>query len=215
MSTEIKFLILTKSARFHGNCVVGIDLDSKKLIRLVSDDEQIKKSISDENMICENGEIANPSDIVRIRIIKPVPVKYQPENVLLDCNYKWKKIRKANFNDVKPYISNDDYIFCNCREFLTESNINAAEKSIIIVKVKDINIYVKEKKYDNGEIKEKTKIDFTYNSKQYKNFSITDRNYFLKECNLNEALLVISIPSEPNSGFYNKFVAKVFLMKKN
>lgn len=177
--------------------------------------KKIKNSISNETMICENGEIANPTDIVRIKIIKPVPAKYQPENVLLDCNYKWQKIRKANFNDVKPYISNDDYIFCNCREFLTESNIDASEKSIIIVKVNDINIYVKEQKYDSGEIKEKTKIDFKYNSKQYRNFSITDRGYFLRECNLNEALLVVSIPSEPNNEFYHKFVAKVFLTKKN
>ena len=51
MSKEVEFLILTKSARFGGNCVVGLDLQTKRLIRLVTNNEKIKNSLSDYNMM--------------------------------------------------------------------------------------------------------------------------------------------------------------------
>lgn len=113
MQKEITFLILTKSARYGGNCVVGIDLDSKKIIRLISTNDKIKKSISNECMICQNNQPALQKDIVKLKIAQPMPSKHQPENVLIDDSYKWQKIRKATFQDLKPYISNDEYIFLN------------------------------------------------------------------------------------------------------
>ncbi len=212
MQNEINFLILTKSARYGGNCVVGIDLDSKKIIRLVSNNDKIKNSISDENMICQNGEIALQMDIVKIRLSQSLPSKYQPENMLLDDSYKWQKIRKSNFQDIEPYISDDEYIFCNSMPFLTETNINDAKKSIVIVKVNDVKICTQNIQYNTGEIKEKTKANFRYNLDEYRNLSITDRYYFGKNDNLSNALIVVSIPSESFNGYYYKFVSQIFVL---
>lgn len=210
MEKELNFLILTKSARFKGNCVVGIDLDSNRLIRLVSNNNEIKNSISDKNMTCQNGELALQKDIVKIKIIQPLPTKYQPENMLIDDGYKWQKIRKSTLKDVEPYISNDEHIFGDNMPYLMETNIAEIKKSIIIAKVNDIKIYTQRKQYDTGEIKEKTKIDFSYKSSQYSNFSVTDRYYFGKNDILAKALIIVSLPSDSYKGYRYKFVSQIF-----
>jgi len=213
MSKEIEFLILTKSARFGGNCVVGLDLQTKRLIRLVTNNEKIKNSLSDYNMMYKNGVLAIPTDIVRIKILSQVPTNVQSENVLLDCSYMWEKVKNATLKDILPFISHDDFIFNNNLAYLTESNIEESKKSIMLIKVKNVILHTQDILYNNGEVKEKTKINFTYNSRQYVNLSVTDRDYFGKNSHLDEALLVVSLPAESYNGYYYKFVSKIILVK--
>ncbi len=214
MQNEIKFIILTKSARHGGNCVVGINIDNEEIIRLVSNNDKIKGSLSDDNMKYPNGEIAQPLDIVQLKLVKHLPEIYQPENYLLDETYQWKKIKNATFQDILPYISDENDIFDNNIPFLTDTNINNTKKSIMVIRVKNVKLYQYCSLYDMGNIKPKTKIDFLYKSKPYEKFSVTDRDYFGENCEFTDAILVVTLPAKPYHDYYYKFVSKILPLKK-
>lgn len=207
-----QLVILTKSARHGGYCVAGIDLETNKFIRLISNNQAVKGSLTSSHMRCDDSRYANILDVVEVDLIKPVPTETHPEDWLIDETKQWKnlgKFKMKNFN--KDWLCSDEYIFVNNNEYISLESAKLAAKSIIIALVKDLKIYQVEY---NG--KNKQKADFVYRGEIYEYFSITDFDFFDEEHQFDKALVVVSLPNDEwsykNDRFY-KFVAKVFPIK--
>lgn len=209
-----KVIILTKSLKNGGYCVAGIDIETKKLVRLVSDDEKSYGALTDTNMKTKNGEIIKPLDLVKIPIKSEKPLEFQPENILIDVNESWEKI--IRYNNINEVISACDFKDLNCdskifydeHHFLVLNEMKEINKSLILIQVDNLNFYINERK--------KTKVNFIYKEQCYNEMSVTDPDYLdrLLEKEIEKAILVVSLPSNPftiNTGDrYYKFVAKIF-----
>ena len=72
-------LILTKSAKTGGYCVAGIDVNTRQWIRLVTDNEEVHHSLTDENMVCSNGRVCDKLDVVEVDFIGNAPLPISPK----------------------------------------------------------------------------------------------------------------------------------------
>lgn len=199
-------IILTESDKNHAFCVAGIDIHTGRWVRLVTEDEDTDGALTLEDLTYENGERCKVLDCVRVPIIERCGDQIQPENHLLDRNYYMEKIGKYRLGDVlkvhRPEVH--EYILGkNEGHYVTEKYVyNAGGISLVLVEVRNLRIY------NNKDSKKKA--DFYYNSRYYKNFSVTDREYYNREGIINKAILVISLTGKVLHEKYFKCVAKIF-----
>lgn len=202
---ELNVLILTMSSKYKKYCVVGIDIDNGKWVRLVSNDEKSHGALSKKNISYRNNTICKPLDIVTVSIIKDKPLKYQPENVLIDCDSSWNKIRSIDIHELIKFHEPEkhDFIFGDTCPYIKEWVIQHVGSSVVLVEVYNLNIY--------HTLDRKTKAKFTYNGNVYNNISVTDPEYYDSEpYKIKKAFLVVSLPDSPYNGNYYKFIAKIF-----
>lgn len=83
---EIELAVLTKSSKFSGYCVAGIDYESGKWIRLVTEDSESHGAVGAEDLTYENGEECQILDVVNVPITGIGQDILQPENVLMDTS---------------------------------------------------------------------------------------------------------------------------------
>lgn len=108
-----KIIILTESSKFKNNCVAGIEKDTGKWIRVVSDDEDTYGALTKDDIMYKDGTMCEVMDIVNVPYVKAVPTKTQPENILIDRNYYLTKDGVATLDDVLEIHPKEinDYIF--------------------------------------------------------------------------------------------------------
>lgn len=83
---EITFLVLTKSSKFSGYCVAGIDCKSGNWVRLITEDLQSHGAVGAEDLIYKNGRECQNLDIIKVPILSATNDVLQPENVLIDTS---------------------------------------------------------------------------------------------------------------------------------
>ena len=66
---EREVAILTRSSKFRGYCVAGIDLNTGEWVRFVSNDTQTHGALSRSDITYEDGSICNPLDIVLVDVV--------------------------------------------------------------------------------------------------------------------------------------------------
>lgn len=200
-------VILTKSAKPTGNCVAGIDIETGEWVRPV----KRQGAIADYNMICDDGHICRPLDVVKIHFIAPCPNGCQTENELIDTNYRWQMLGTWDIEDVLQIHSKENHsnIFGNFYSRIDEQEKDELDYSLILIEVNNLEFYTNVSSYDG---KKKTKARFVYNGRNYNYFSVTDRDFFDVEAIYGHAYLVISMPNNaPTAPDYYKLIAKVFL----
>lgn len=204
--------ILTKSYKDNGYCVAGIDIENGQWIRLVSteeSDDKIPKYYMDKSY-----NFIDVLDVVEVDLIKHIPKKCQTENYLIDLKIPLKKVDKLSFNEVVDIKGYDEVftIFGNRGKAITPNDAEKLTYSLLLVPIKDLTFNLV---YDEENYKWlKKELSFNYNHWNYE-LSITDPEYKKVEYNgktFNEGAIVLSIPSEPYNEWYNKFVAKIFLI---
>lgn len=70
-----QILILAKSRKFNNFCIAGIDIDSAKWMRLVSDNNEIDGAISSKQAPF------SPLDIIKVNIIKKHLSYFNPKTI--------------------------------------------------------------------------------------------------------------------------------------
>ena len=65
--------ILTKSSKFGGFCVAGVDINTGEWVRFVSNDVRTHGALSAFDITYENRKICKPLDIVSVDVVAPVP----------------------------------------------------------------------------------------------------------------------------------------------
>lgn len=203
----IEAIILTKSSKYGNYCVAGIDINTGHWVRLVTRETDTHGALSDKDLSFEDNTTCEILDIVAIPIIGPYPVPHQPENVLIDRGSYWEKIGAANISEVIKIHPTEqhDNILGNRSHYIPEREIAMAERSLTIIAATNLVISVQQ-----GT--NKRKLSFQYNAFHYKNYSVTDPDYYdaTDGKRIQHATLVISLPDADFYGKYFKFVAKIF-----
>jgi len=207
---EITFLVLTKSSKFSGYCVAGIDCKSGNWVRLITGDLQSHGAVGAEDLICKNGRECQNLDIIKVPIISAANDVLQPENVLIDTSKYIHFVEKATIEDVLKIHPAEirENILGNKYSYITEERVGQLGYSLTLVKVNNLLI----KRVANPDGHPKTKVDFTYRFERYENISVTDyRFYSVANGTLyDEAYLVVSIGT-PYKNRYYKFVSAIYV----
>ena len=104
--------ILTKSSKYKGYCVAGIDINTGEWVRFVSDNVQTHGALSVYDISYANRCICKPLDVVRVDVVGAAPLAHQPENYLIDSHEYWRKTGECTLSDVlavhpaevRPYL---------------------------------------------------------------------------------------------------------------
>ncbi|PHV69201.1 hypothetical protein CS063_17145 [Sporanaerobium hydrogeniformans] len=209
---KIRLIIMTKSSKFGGYCVAGINTETGEWVRLVSDDENaVGRSLTLQDMEYKEGKYCNILDEVEVITKGNESCNLQPENIIIDTSKYWKKIQSLTINDVLEEYDTDQvqYIFGNRYAYVSEEVIDEVGYSLVWIAVENLEIHTEVN--DSG--KHKAKASFTYNGIDYEHISVTDPQIYGNEeiQNYEEAILILSLPAGPYNGKYYKFIAKVFI----
>ena len=205
----MQILILTMSAKRHNFCVAGIDLEHKRLVRLVSDNENIMFALSQDMILYSNKKPCQTLDVVDVKVIEERPLAIQKENLLIDTKQPMTYIRKGNLNEIVEFISNDSYIFGNTFQYINKITAMQFGCSIKLYEVNNIKLV--ETTNNQGNVRKK--VDFEYKGHEYTDISMTDCDFFHSPLGeiARTAYIVVSIPEDDFNGHYYKFVSKIFV----
>ena len=195
---KMQLLILAKSDKNNGYCVVGINKFGK-FIRLAKNSEG--HALDKEQ--CE----FNKMDFLTVDAM-PAPLVHQKENYVLSKIINHTK-SNVQAEDLQKYTQNPKFIFSNINPWLTEEEINNQNTSFLFIEVTNLFIY----ENDEG----KHKCDFIYNSSNYKGFSVTDPKFKFNDSRISKSLIAVSLPEFPykkyGNDLYYKFVCAVYPLK--
>lgn len=201
---------MTESSKFSGKCVAGIDVESGKWVRLVSDDEETHGAIANNDLYYQDGGKCQVLDIVDVPIIEECGDHIQPENVLLDTSKYIRYVGMASLEDVLEIhpaeIRND--ILGNKYSYISEQRVDSVGYSLALVEVQDLEIV----QVENPNGRPKTKVNFTYQGYSYTQMSVTDPRFYSVTSGTvyDSAVLVISIGTPYNEKYY-KFVSGIYV----
>lgn len=203
--------ILTKSSKYKGYCVAGIDINTGEWVRFVSDNEQTHGALSVYDISYADRRICKPLDVVLVDVVGAAPLAHQPENYLIDSHEYWRKTGECTLSDVLAVHPAEvrPYLYGNLSPFVDGEEIDDIGYSLTLVKVSSLTINQTTNIYG----KPKTKASFVYNGKLYTNMSVTDPDFYSVPDGTRyaNAHLVISLPDTPISeNFYYKFVAQIY-----
>ena len=198
----LEVIILTKSSKHKGYCIAGITKNTCELIRLVSS----HGALFDKDIKYENGLYCDVLDLVQLHVIKHDPTRCQPENVLIDSSFRWKKIGRYSIENVLEILptTEEKYIFLNSGHNILASEMDDISHSLVFAKVSNLRIYINEYK--------KIKADFMYNGCRYRFMAVTDPDFYSISTDkiIGNAVLVLSIADTVYHEKYFKLIAKIF-----
>ena len=208
---EREVAILTRSSKFGGYCVAGVDLNTGEWVRFVSNDAQTHGALSRRDITYEDRSICNPLDVVLVDVVGAAPLAHQPENYLIDSREYWRKTGECTIADVLGVHPAEvrPYIYGNLSPFVDGEEIDSIGYSLTLVRVSSLTINQTTNIYN----KPKTKASFVYNGKWYNNMSVTDPDFYSvpNGTRFANAYLVISLPDTPfPEDCYYKFVAQIY-----
>lgn len=186
-------VILAKSKKYNNYCIAGMDMKTKKWIRVISEDDSISFAVPKYDVTYPNGTDVDILDIVRIDFKCEMPFPYQPENWVYNPKEKWYKIGKIAISEVYKMIKqdNDEYIFYNSKNKIDSNLLNYyLEKypnniySLKLIFVETLKII-----YNNYKGKDKYYGSFCYNDLYYDKIAITDSNYLRELASNNKELI--------------------------
>jgi hypothetical protein len=212
---EKEIIILAKSYKHSPNyCIAGIDTATGEWVRPVSDNLSTEGAVPPNDIQYENGRELSLLDVVRIKLIKPVPTLAQPENVLYDSRQYWTKIRNGSLQEVftKRGFDNCDRVFSNNFNKLADSELPG--RSLLLLKIQQPAIFVEEQ-YE----RKKVTLDFSYKGIHYKWFTVSDialvKNYIKRDYGryplANEGTAVFSLTGKyEGNGKYYKMLSQLY-----
>lgn len=213
---KMSLIILTKSSKLGDYCVAGIEINTKKWVRLVRDNGNDNGAIPNGYMRTSDGESVNVLDMIEVVYLRHSPQKYQSENYVVDLSVKPRIIRKGlPLEDVikmhpldKPYR-----LYAGTLPYATDNylDFDRINYSLLLIKVKDIMFYKTENK--------KSKIEFKYKGIIYRDISMTDPDYYddryYNGHYYSEAVIVLSLGERfENTDKHYKFAARIFLSQE-
>jgi len=185
--------------QYSGKCITGLDLDNNRIVRFV----QNRLGAPVENPFCNYFQ---PLGVYDVRFKESCPLSCQTENVIVDyCQPYYEGEHAGGIDDLYRRFQ---AINCGDRSFMLDgsyklTDISAYKHSLEIIKAANIQL--------DGK-----KASFYYRGKSFKYVSVTDPDYKGIEQTLEEAYLVISIPTDDYDGYgYFKFIAAIYPIDKN
>lgn len=170
-------ILLTKSRKYGNYCVAAIDVENRKLVRLVSNEVSIYHSIRPEHLITAEGAVANILDEIIIET-SVASTQFQPENVQIatknivitnevDIDMKIKLLDELSNTSDKVFYTDYRWIEHSKLASLPSNTIHSLEiikVDLLIVRLKD-------------ETKKSLKANFLFRNKWHNEFPITDTDF--------------------------------------
>lgn len=176
LSIRKKIALFGRSMKNQNYCAGGIDIETGKYIRPISDIPGLKEAVRRIDYRDERGNEFNDFDVVEIVFKDRMPTNpYQPENLIYDERHRWRKIGSLNLKQMIEYfnLDNPENIFYNnersVEPALIERQIN--RKSLLFTQIQNLSIKVE--RYNDYP---KFYADFEYKGKRYRRFSVGDIN---------------------------------------
>ena len=147
---KVRCLLLTNSVKHSLACVAGIDLESKKWLRIVENEngdaikyyKYLRKKNGYKVSIEERIKNKFPLPlIVEFDILREVPKNTQPENVIID-----NEIRIIKKIDIDNLIEFEEYpydLWGSSNAVLYDENLNL--NSLFLIEVSKIKLYYKDR----------------------------------------------------------------------
>ena len=197
-------IILTKSSKYGGYCVAGIDMQTHRWVRLVTDDESVDGALTDDDCRYRDHTDMEELDIVRVQDAVPCGNRgHQSENHYFNRGYYFEQIGTYPASDLSKLLSPYPYpvVLGNMYERISQREMNM-DHSLELIYVKDLDIRYNENR--------KLKASFLYNGIRYQNFSVTDPALYGRNQDISCAVLAVSLGNRPYNGFYYKYIAKCY-----
>ncbi|MBD3879080.1 MAG: hypothetical protein SR1Q5_05280 [Quinella sp. 1Q5] len=214
-----KLVILAVSAKHNNFCVAGVDIDSGKWIRPISERAEFEEAVPLEDLKYPDGSHVELLDVVEIKFSdQSADNPIQPENFFYNQKYFWQKVGRVTLQEVIDRRGYDlrDKIFYNNERSIFGADVEkvSTRESLLLLPVENLFIAVEQDKEHK-----KFFADFEYRGKKYFRFSVGDKaigkkyetngagKYFLKE----SASVVFSL-TNPFSANYQcyKMLAQIF-----
>lgn len=203
-----EIIVLTKSSKYGGLCVAGVDYNTGHWVRLVKKGgEQITNNI----MRYRDGSYVKILDCIAVHTLGSAATLIQPENVYIDIKQGFEKVKTVSIGELLRIhnLENHKNILGNYSHVIRH-NVENVGHSLELIRVQNAILH----RTMGSKGYYKSKLDFHYNNVHYTNMSITDPDYFNVEdrTRLGELIIVVSIPDDDyskNYGYY-KFVAKIY-----
>lgn len=208
-------VVLANSVKNKAHCVAGKCLRTREWIRPVgnSDGSALNKSqIQVTNPNFHRSYDVKPLQKINMKFLQHVPLINQPENWLIDNNWRWTQSYRINHNDLKFYLDTPESIWGE-GDRLSYNDIQnhrlMIHNSLYLIRVNNLHLY-----YDETYENKRRKAAFIYNGINYR-FSVTDPNFdhiIPRSENFSEAILCISL-GEPYSrdNCCYKLIATIFV----
>lgn len=198
----MRVAILTASAmkkaingkKYSGKCITGLDLDNNRIVRFV----QNKLGAPVESPFCG---FYHPLGVYNVSIIDNCPLACQTENAIVD-NIGASYIEEYE-GGIEALYKRFQTIKYEDRSFMLDGrykleDISPFKHSLEIIKACNIQL--------DGK-----KASFSYREKGFRFVSVTDPEYKGVEKTIDQAYLIISIPTDDYDGKgYFKFIAAIY-----
>lgn len=214
-----KLIILAESAKYNNFCVAGVDIDTGKWIRPISEKPELEEAVPLDDLKYPDGTRVELLDVVEIKFSdRSANNPIQPENFFYNEKYFWQKVDRVTLQeliDKRGYDLRDKIFFSDERSiFGADVEKISARESLLLLPVENLFISVEEDKDHK-----KFFADFNYRGKKFLRFSVGDivvrkkfetsgaGKYFFKE----SANVVFSLtnPFHVNYNCY-KMLAQIF-----
>ena len=176
MGTSIRGIVVARSRKNGGFCVVIVEEGTGEIYRLISNesteyDGAIRQSLCDYT----NGETMELLD--RVEVVVPSKSKtgdpLQPENIIIDHTKKIKYLGRAKKDDLiklsNKGLNDDKYIFDGNPYSMSQFDAQFLGYSFVIARV--FNLKFSCSKNKNGE--DRCKASFKYNGVEYEDYNVT------------------------------------------
>ena len=214
-----KLIILAESAKFNNFCVAGVDIETGKWIRPISEKPELEDAVPLDDLKYPDGSRVELLDIAEIKFSdRAADNPIQPENFFYNAKYYWQKVGRMTLQEVIDLRGFDmrDKIFYNNERSIFGADVEKipAKESLLLLPVKNLFVSIEEE-----EDHKKFFADFEYRGKKFLRFSVGDiavrkkfeasgaGKHFFK----NDAVVVFSL-TNPFRANYNcyKMLAQIF-----
>ncbi len=176
MSSIIKGIVVAKSRKYGGLCVVVFDLERKVFHRIISDSNDRKDGeLNDFECYTKDGAIENLDVItLSVKSLEYCNDPLQKENLILDSSKDIELIRKSNKNELvqlfgEKNLNYQPEIFINQWGSMTINEALHCSRSFMLARVFSLDFY----STPNKDRDDTCKCTFKYNGIEYKDVSVT------------------------------------------
>ena len=226
MTTEKRILCLANSKKHSGRCLAGREVaavGAGPWIRPVS--SRAGEEVSESERQYEDGSDPKVLDVIDIPLLQQRPHACQTENWLLDPSQYWRRVRRADWNELQAHVENPLTLWINgsstyhgAHDEILQATADTLPRSLYLIHVPRIELRVFAPGEAFDDPKRRVQARFQHAATHYA-FWVTDpyveRNFLAQRdgnYSLGECCLTISLgePFEKKGQYYRyKLVAAI------
>jgi hypothetical protein len=221
-----RIVCLANSKKMSGRCIAGREIregSAGPWIRPVSNRQN--EEVSENERQYKDGSDPRLLDVIEVPLLQPIPHACQTENWLLDPNRYWRRIGRANWNELQAYVEDPPMLwvtgsstFHGAHDEIPLAEADRLPRSLYLIRVAGVDLHVFAPQEAFGNPKRRVQVRFRHGGVMYRLWNTDpqiEREYLTREDGnyaLGECCLTISLgePYEKKGDYYRyKLVAAI------